>query len=235
MDAGFDGSAHGSRLKRAPEVLDDLPWAPPDEVRRGACQERVHLGREPEIFEGLLRVSGAEMARRVRHPLRGHLRGEEYSVRHEGGLGRRRGEEVEHLVVGHAEPPVHEERLLLWRLADLRRRIEDPHEVLQLRADDEHERRVGEGPDELLDQRENAAPKREDRSEERVRSEEGDLGILVEAEIHLCKVWTLHRRVKSWRADPRFPTMPPWPKRRPKPRRKPKPRRRPRRRPASPP
>ena len=35
-----------------------------------------------------------------------------------------------------------------------------------------------------------------------MRSEGGDLGILVEAEIHPAKVGTRHRRVKSWRRRP---------------------------------
>ena len=55
-------------------------------------------------------------------------------------LGRRRGEEVKHLVVRHAETPVHEQRLLRGRLTDGRGGIEDPGQLLELGPHAEDER-----------------------------------------------------------------------------------------------
>ena len=184
--------------------MKDLARAPADEIGARARQERLHLGREPHVLERAVRIALAQMPNHVLHALAAHLGGEQDSLRDVAHLLRRGGHEVEHLVIGHAQTPVHEERVVLGRLRDLGVGIEHPRPLLEVRPHEQVELRLRKRERELFREGEDAAAQGEDGAKQRERTERSRLKIFVDAEIH-------PRTVESGRSAVKSPTMPPWP------------------------
>jgi hypothetical protein len=196
VGAGIDRPPHGARLEGVAEILHDLPGAPANQIGGRTGEKRVHFRRIPEILKGRLGLSRAKVARRVRHARSRDLGGKQRPLGEKRCFAGRGGEEVEHLVVGQAEPAVQKERLLGARVPDVGGGIEIARPLLELRTHHQRQGRLGKCADQLLQEREGAAAESEDGPQQRERPEGAHRWIFVEAEIHAPSVEARPARVK---------------------------------------